>query len=77
MVPLEHSPQSDSGFLRMMLVIAFAAGVLAGALIFWLAARLRDGDTASLAQEPAQWSFATWLQSVTATCGPRAPAGGG
>jgi DNA recombination protein RmuC len=32
-------------------VYAFAAGVLAGALIFWLAARLRDRDTASLAQE--------------------------
>lgn len=35
----------------MMLVFAFAAGVLAGAAIFWLAARLRERDTASLAQE--------------------------
>jgi DNA recombination protein RmuC len=35
----------------MMLVYAFAAGVLAGAMIFWLAARLRDRDTASLALE--------------------------
>ena len=64
MVPLEHSPQSDSGFLRIMLVIAFAAGVLAGALIFWLAARLRDGDTASLAQELVRQADAAKTKEV-------------
>jgi DNA recombination protein RmuC len=35
----------------MELVYVFAAGVLVGAMIFWLVARLRDRDTASLAQE--------------------------
>ncbi|MDQ2930286.1 MAG: DNA recombination protein RmuC [Gemmatimonadota bacterium] len=35
----------------MELLFAFVAGLLAGVVIFWLVARLRERDTASLAQE--------------------------
>ena len=48
----------------MMLVYAFAAGVLAGAFIFWLAARLRDRDTASLAQELVRQAEAAKTKEV-------------
>jgi DNA recombination protein RmuC len=48
----------------MMLVIAFAAGVLAGALIFWLAARLGERDTASLAQELVRQADAAKTKEV-------------
>ena len=48
----------------MMLLFAFAAGVLAGAMIFWLAARLRDRDTASLAQELVRQADAAKTKEV-------------
>ena len=48
----------------MMLVYAFAAGVLAGAIIIWLAVRLRDRDTVSLAQELARHAEAAKTREV-------------
>jgi DNA recombination protein RmuC len=48
----------------MQLLFAFAAGVLAGALIFWLIARLRDRDTASLAQELVRQAEAVKTKEV-------------
>ena len=37
--------------MHMELLFAFVAGLLAGVVIFWLVARLRERDTASLARE--------------------------
>jgi DNA recombination protein RmuC len=48
----------------MQLVYVFAAGVLVGALIFWLVARLRDRDTASLAQELVRQAEAAKTKEV-------------
>jgi len=48
----------------MELVFVFAAGVLAGAMIFWLVVRLRDRDTASLAQELVRQAEAAKTKEV-------------
>ena len=48
----------------MQLVYVFAAGVLVGTAIFWLVARLRDRDTASLAQELVRQAEAAKTKEV-------------
>jgi DNA recombination protein RmuC len=48
----------------MELVYVFAAGVLVGAMIFWLVGRLRDRDTASLAQELVRQAEAAKTKEV-------------
>jgi DNA recombination protein RmuC len=48
----------------MELVFAFAAGVVAGAVIFWIVARVKAQDTASLAQELVRQADAAKTREV-------------
>ncbi|MDQ2768524.1 MAG: hypothetical protein M3Y30_15385, partial [Gemmatimonadota bacterium] len=48
----------------MQLALSFAAGLFAGIAIFWLVARLKDRDTASLARELVRQAEATKTREV-------------
>lgn len=66
---LEREPRSGNHFyqirmMRMELLYVFAAGVLVGAAIFWLVARLQDRDTASLAQELVRQAEASKTKEI-------------
>ena len=54
----------ESVAMHMELSLAFAAGVIVGIVIFWLVARLRDRDTASLARELVRQTEATKTREV-------------
>lgn len=48
----------------MQLVIAFVAGVIVGVIVFWLAARLKERDSAALAQELVRHTSAEKTKEV-------------
>jgi DNA recombination protein RmuC len=50
--------------MHMELSLAFVAGVIAGIALFWLVARLKDRDTASLAQELVRQAEAAKTREV-------------
>ena len=54
----------ESVALSMALSLSFAAGIVVGIAIFWLVARLKDRDTASLARELVRQTEATKTREV-------------